>query len=194
MDCEQAWRRLAAPPGFHAAQDARAVADAFETSLASGERSPEQHVEFLCRVLSDPALVNRPGLEYLVMAFQADRARFTAGQLRRFADTAVDRFGLVQREVFALALCDFIARALPPDASFEALSDMTALARTPQSLSGVFFGLDILWREAGAPGAEPTDPDRPTLERAARVAELRLLHLKRRLRDEPAGPPVEASS
>lgn len=174
MDYEMAFRRLSAAQCFNPVRDARDLADELEVTLAQVDRAPDLHVDFLCRVVSDPALVNRPGLEYLVMALYTDRSKFSPVQLRRFCAVAVDHFDLVEREVFALAVCDFIARALPSDGAFEALSDMTALARTPQGLSGVFFGLDVLWRQARG----PEGPERRAIEATAKAAEHRLKRMK----------------
>ncbi len=147
MDYELAYRRLSDPEQVISDEELQDILQEFEFALAGEERAPDAHVDFACRVLSDRNVVNRPGMEFLVMDLQNEHWKLSEAQLRRWFDCAMNNFGHVTAEDVALVLGDFIARASPPDEALQFFRTMTANATSPDALRGVFMGLGILRRD-----------------------------------------------
>jgi hypothetical protein len=147
VDYELAYRRLSGPEQVCSEQELQDVLLEFEFALAEVECAPEAHIDFACRVLSDPNLINRPGIEFLVMDLQNERWKFTDAQLSRLLACAMDNFGLVTAEDLAVTLGDLVAQVLPPEEALQVFRAMTAGATSPDALRGVFTGLGILRRD-----------------------------------------------
>jgi hypothetical protein len=153
LDYERAYRRLSDVKQPPSQQEIVAISDEFASSLLGAEGAPEEYVVFICRVLASPTLVNRPGLEDLVITLWIDREQLTPCQLRRVGDCAASQFGLVTNEDMALVIGDFVARVMAPPDALRLLRAMTAVATSRAALAGVFLGLDILRRHSPAPSA-----------------------------------------
>ena len=68
MDFELAYRRLVDASQLQSQQVGRAVAGEFGESLLTAELVSDEHVDFICRVLLDPVVAKRPGLDELILA------------------------------------------------------------------------------------------------------------------------------
>jgi hypothetical protein len=174
LDYELAYGRLTDPKRFNSAREAKDVANEFEDSLLGIEHAPDEHVDFVCRVLSEASMAKRPGLEHLVLALYADREKLSETQLRRFVDCVANSFSLVTDKNLAFASCDFIARVLPPSDALLLIRELTAKSTSQAALAGVFVGLDILRRQARASEAMRLD----AVELAIAAAEERRRSLK----------------
>jgi hypothetical protein len=139
-----AYRRLADAEPLQALMVAETVADGFGHSLLTFAPMPDGHVDFVCRVLSDPVLAGRPGLEHLLMVFYIERERLSETQLERYYACLADSFGHLADEGLAFAIGDFIARVASPDRALALPGEMTIKASSRDAVLGVFLGLDIL--------------------------------------------------
>jgi hypothetical protein len=139
LDFELAYRRLVEAPPLQSLQVAQAVAREFGDSLLTAEFIPDEHVDFICRLLLDPVVAKRPGFNELILALYIDREKLSASQLERFFSCLANSFGHLADENSALVTGDFIARVASPERALELLLDMTAMATSLQALAGVFL-------------------------------------------------------
>lgn len=146
MDYERAYLRLRDTNELKSERQIEGLSTELANTLLVIEQAPDAHVEFLCKLISDEALINRPGMAYLLVEMYTDRDKFSSEQLIQLLECASNNFGLVASEDVAFALGDMIARAAPSEDAVRLLSAMTSNARTRQSLAGVFLGIDILRR------------------------------------------------
>ena len=153
MDFELAYRRLvdAEPP--QALEIAEAVADEFGHSLLTFAPMSDGHVDFVCRVLADPVLAGRPGLERLLMEFYTQSENLSEAQLERFYACLSGSFGHLADETLAFGVGDFIARIAPADRALALLREMIAKVNSRDAVSGIFLGLDILRKHHKADAA-----------------------------------------
>jgi len=175
LDYDLAYRQLSDPNRQHSAQEFEELATEFQVALLDLEEAPDAHVDFMCRLLSDPMLVNRPGLEFLILSLYSDRDMLSETQLQRFFDCVKRTFALVAAENAAFALGDIVARASTPEQALQSLAVMTANATSPAGLAGVFLGLDILQRHRSPAAGTWQD----AVEKVATSATERLEHLER---------------
>lgn len=73
MEFELAYCRLVAATQLQSLQVAQAVASEFGDSLLTAGFVSDEHVDFICRVLLDPVVAKRPGLDELILALYIDR-------------------------------------------------------------------------------------------------------------------------
>jgi hypothetical protein len=144
LEFELAYRRLVAAAQLQSLQVAQAVASEFGESLLTAEFVSDEHVDFICRLLLDPVVAKRPGINELILALYIDREKLSESQLERFLGSLANSFGHLADENLALVIGDFIARVAPPERALALLHDMTAKATSLQALAGAFLGLDIL--------------------------------------------------
>jgi len=164
LEFELAYCRLVAATQLQSLQVAQAVAGEFGDSLLTAEFVSDEHVDFICRVLLDPVVAKRPGLDELILALYIDREKLSESQLERFFGCLANSFGHLADENLAFVIGDFIARVASPERALELLLDMTAKATSLQALAGVFLGLDILRKH-------PTGMSLNAIESAVKTAE-----------------------
>lgn len=175
MDFDLAYEKLLDPKGLKSPGPAHKVSDEFEDSLLGVDGVPAPHFDFVCKVLSEKALLARRGLEYLVMALLSNRDKLSAKQLAEFVSCVERSYGLVADETLAFALCDFITRSLTPSEGLSVIRVLTSEAKPPAAVAGVLVGIDILRREARASKTIKRD----VVESVAAVAQERLLSMKK---------------
>lgn len=173
MDFELAHRRLVDAEPWQALEIAEAVAEEFGHSLLTFAPMSDGHVDFVCRILSDPVLAGRPGLENFVMEFYSQREKLSEAQLGRFYACLAGSFGHLADETLAFAIGDFIARVAPPDRALALLSEMTTKVNSRDAVSGIFLGLDILRKHHRADAVLLA-----AIEAADKVADARAAELK----------------
>jgi hypothetical protein len=166
-----AYRRLVAATELQSLRVAQAVAGEFGDSLLTVEFVSDEHVDFICRLLLDPLMAKRPGLDELILALYIDREKLSESQLERFFGCLENSFGHLANENLALVTGDFLARVASPERALALLLDMTAKATSLQALAGVFLALDILRKH-------PAGMSLNAIESAVRTAEERSAQLK----------------
>jgi hypothetical protein len=171
LEFELAYRRLVAATPLQSLQVAQAIAREFGDSLLTAEFVSDEHVDFICRVLLDPVVAKRPGLDELILVLYIDREKLSESQLERFFGCLANSFGHLADENSAFVIGDFIARVASPERALELLLDMTAKVTSLQALSGVFLGLDILRKH-------PTGMSLNAIESAVKATEERSAQLK----------------
>jgi hypothetical protein len=171
LDFELAYRRLVAAIQLQSRQIAEAVAKEFEDSLLMAECASDEHVDFICRLLSDPVVAKQPGLDELIFSLYLDRRKLSEGQLDHVFACLPNSFVHLADEDSAFVIGDFIARVAAPERALDLLLDMTAKATSLQALAGVFLGLDILRKH-------PAGMSLNAIESAVKTAEGRSAQLK----------------
>jgi len=139
LDFESAYRRLVAATQLQSRQVARTVAKEFQDSLLIAASVSDEHVDFICRLLSDPVVAKRPGLDELILSLYLDRRKLSEGQLGHVFACLPNSFGYLADEDSAFLIGDFIARVAAPERALELLLDMTARITSRQALAGVFL-------------------------------------------------------
>ena len=148
----------------------KAISDEFGDSLLTFAPMSDGHVDFVCRIVSDPILAKRPGLEWLLMQFYLEREKLSEAQLERFFACLDASVGHLSDENVAFAVGDFIARVAPAKRALTLLSEMAMKANSRDALAGVYLGLDILRKHRTTNGlslAEIEAVDRAADTRAA---------------------------
>jgi hypothetical protein len=109
----------------------------------------DEHVDFICRLLSDPVIARHPGLDELIFSLYLDRQKLSPGQLDHVFACLPNSFGHLADEDSAFFIGNFIARVASPQRALDLLLDMTAKVKSRQTLAGVYLGLDILRKQPG---------------------------------------------
>jgi AraC-like DNA-binding protein len=148
MNFDLAYRQLINPKKLRSTSPAHSVAIEFEDSLLGIESFPDEHLAFVCKILSDRIILARAGVEYLVMALYSDREKLSESQLQRIFDCLEKSYALVSDETLAVALGDFIARVMHPEKALKLLQNLITQTTNKAELTGIFVGLDILRRRA----------------------------------------------
>ncbi|MFC5326348.1 hypothetical protein [Bradyrhizobium oligotrophicum] len=152
MDFDQAYCRLIEAEPSRARKVLRVISDEFGESLLTFAPMSDGHVDFVCRILSDPTLAKRPGLEWLLMEFYLEREKLSEPQLERFFACLDASFGHLSDEKVAFAVGDFIARVAPAIRALTLLSEMAMKVNSRDALAGVYLGLDILRKHRATNG------------------------------------------
>ncbi|MGC2780177.1 MAG: hypothetical protein WA418_31505 [Bradyrhizobium sp.] len=173
MDFDLAYRRLAGVKPPQSRKVMKAIADEFGDSLLTFAPMSDGHVDFMCRVLSDPALAKLPGRARLLMQFYFEREKLSEAQLERFYVCLAGGFAHLADETLAFAIGDFIARVAPPERALALLGEMTLEVNSRDALAGVFLGLDILRKYQAKNGLSVA-----IIEAAERAADARAAALK----------------
>lgn len=121
------------------------VARIFGRALLGVQQAPEAHIDFVCRVLSDPFVVNRPGVAGIISDLGIEEEeKLTAVQWTRIFKCAAEHFGLVKDESVAFVVGDMVARNALSKDTLHWLQRMTDNATSATALKGVWLGLDFL--------------------------------------------------
>ena len=144
MDFERAYRLLVEATELQSLEVAQAVAKEFGDSLLIAERVSDEHVDFICRVLTDPEVVKQPGLDELIVSLYLDRQKLSERQLDHVFGCLPNSFDHLTDEHSAFVIGDFIARVAAPERALALLLNMAAKVTSRQTLAGVYLGLDIL--------------------------------------------------
>ena len=84
MEFELAYRRMVDAAQLQSRQVAQAVTGEFGDLLFTAEFVSDEHVDFICRLLLDPLVAKRPGLDELILALYIDREKLSESQRERF--------------------------------------------------------------------------------------------------------------
>jgi hypothetical protein len=174
LEFELAYRRLVAATQCQSLQVGQAVAREFGDSLLTAEFASDEHVDFICRVLLDPVVARRPGLDELILALYIDREKLSESQQERSFSCLANSFGHLADENLAFAIGDFIARVASPERALELLLDMTAKAISLQALAGASF-LGWISFENIPPGCRPMPLSRPLRRRKSDLRNCRAM-------------------
>jgi hypothetical protein len=149
VDFELAYQRLASATEVQSPQIAREIADECGDALLTATSMPDAYIDFVCCVLSDSVVGDKPGLIDLVVMLYLERDKLSENQLDRVFACLEGSFRNISNEDLAYGAGDFIARVATPERCLKLLLGMNAKATSRQAFSGVFLGFDILRKYPG---------------------------------------------
>jgi hypothetical protein len=118
------------------------LAQQYDDFILLHESVPDEAVDFLLKLFSDPRVLGASGIEHFLMELNVDQCKYTQKQLRSILGVLVHNVDAVTDELGRHSIGDFIARAYPNDIAFTTL---VALAlQSPAGRHVAFVGFDVL--------------------------------------------------
>lgn len=125
------------------------LADQFEDDLLEYPDFPDEHLKLFTTLLSESRYFEKPGIWNFLLAVNNARDALTREQMEQIAKVLLANFQSYLDADLCLAVCDFVARNIPPSKAAELLQALKLREdRKPPEVRGmVDQGLFILSQE-----------------------------------------------
>lgn len=147
MTTNQMRHVLLSAPDAEAERVFREQADLLEDQLLGVARVPEEFVELLVELLSEPRFSTKKGAWNFVVRLASDLAKFDSAQRTRLLEAIVLGFQSYSDVRMQLTTADLIARGFPPDVAVEALARLSVRSLSEAARDAIAVGARVIFRE-----------------------------------------------
>lgn len=129
-------------------------------------------MDFLDLVLKSNNFISRPGYDIVIREIYTSRDKFSGSQMKDIFSWMIGGFGVGLYKDYAIAVCDFIARANSYEDALVIFKTMLGKSNDISSIEGILLGLDVLRMQSRMISRSTSEVDQITANAVARLEDL----------------------
>lgn len=126
-------------------------------------------MDFLDLVFKSKNFISRPGYDIVIREIYTNRDKFSESQLKDIFSWMVGSFSVGVDKDYAMAACDFIARANSCEDALAIFKAMLGKSNEVSSIEGILLGLDVLRMQSRMASRSTSEVDQITVNAVARL-------------------------